>query len=261
MRDVRSEFAVVCEVEPSTRADLMHVRHQIRVLSKVATAFLIPDNHLGRATISSVAVAHEVQAMGGTSVACLNARDRNLLGFRRDLLTAAAYGVDHFLLVYGDAPSVGARSGDLTVRTMLEELHAFSDRSGTTARPFRAGVTSRLTPLPAWKQDADSLFVQVGGDVDELARWRDATAFSGPVYAGVMVLTSVAMATKLAAQIPEIRVPGDLLERLDTDPGAGVDLACEQVVAIREGGAFDGVHLVPVGRYREVAARLETLLA
>jgi 5,10-methylenetetrahydrofolate reductase len=43
----------------------------------------------------------------GRSIACLNSRDRNLLGFRRDLLTAAAYGVDKFLFVYGDKPSAG----------------------------------------------------------------------------------------------------------------------------------------------------------
>src|SRR6266852_6132619 len=85
-------FDIVCEIEPPTRPDLMHVRHQIGVLSKVAAQFLIPDNHIGRATVSSVAVAHEVEQMGGRSIACLNARDRNLLGFRRDLLTAAAYG-------------------------------------------------------------------------------------------------------------------------------------------------------------------------
>src|SRR5437764_1100933 len=93
-------FEVVCEVEPPTKPDLMHVRHQIGVLSKVASAFLIPDNHLGRATVSSVAVAHEVQMMGGRSIACVNARDRNVLGLRRDVLTAAAYGVNEFLLVY-----------------------------------------------------------------------------------------------------------------------------------------------------------------
>jgi hypothetical protein len=59
----------------------MHVRHQIGVLTKVASSFLIPDNHIGRATVSSVAVAHEVALMGGQAIACLNARDRNLLGF------------------------------------------------------------------------------------------------------------------------------------------------------------------------------------
>src|SRR6266513_3879328 len=116
-----NQFDVVCEVEPPTRPDLMHVRHQIGVLSAVAGSFLIPDNHLGRATVSSVAVAHEVAAMGGRSIACLNSRDRNLLGFRRDLLTAAAYGVDEFLFVYGDRPETGRRSDDLTVPSMLTE--------------------------------------------------------------------------------------------------------------------------------------------
>ena len=57
-------FEVVCEIEPATRPDLMRVRHQIGVLSTIATRFLIPDNHIGRATVSSVAVAHEVAEMG-----------------------------------------------------------------------------------------------------------------------------------------------------------------------------------------------------
>src|SRR3982750_2931352 len=148
-------FEIVCEVEPPTRPDLMHVRHQIGVLSKVASAFLIPDNHIGRATVSSVAVAHEVELMGGRSIACLNARDRNLLGFRRDLLTAAAYGVDQFLFVYGDPPTSGDRPGQPTVRAMIEELRAFPAESH---RPFRAGVAAGAGPLPAWKRDADFLF-------------------------------------------------------------------------------------------------------
>src|SRR6201995_1849214 len=100
-------FQLVCEVEPATGPDLMHVRHQIGVMSRIASAFLIPDNHIGRATVSSIAVAHEVGLMGGRSIACLNARDRNLLGFRRDLLTADAYGVRDFLFLYGDRPDTG----------------------------------------------------------------------------------------------------------------------------------------------------------
>jgi len=134
------QFEVVCEIEPPTRPDLMHVRHQIGVLSKVASSFLIPDSHVGRATVSSIAVAHEVERMGGRSIACLNARDRNLLGFRRDLLTAAAYGVDHFLFVYGDRPSSGARTGQLTVRSMIEELRTFPRRR--TLRPAPSGSVS-----------------------------------------------------------------------------------------------------------------------
>ena len=255
-------FEIVCEVEPTTRPDLTHVRHQIGVLGKIATSFLIPDNHLGRATVSSVAVAHEVERMGGRSIACLNARDRNLLGFRRDLLTAAAYGVDQFLFVYGDRPSLGSRTGQLTVQSMIRELRAFPAAQGDGGRrPFRAGVAAGPGPLPAWKREADFAFAQVGFSVEELVEWRSGIDFDGPVYAGVMVVPSVAMARKISADIPQLAVPDSWVRAIERDPMAGVELACDLVAGIRESGAFEGVHLIPVSRYREVAARLEVLLA
>jgi 5,10-methylenetetrahydrofolate reductase len=260
MGRVSDRFEIVCEIEPPTRPDLMHVRHQIGVLSEVASSFLIPDNHIGRATVSSIAVAHEVERMGGRSIACLNARDRNLLGFRRDLLTAAAYGVDQFLFVYGDRPSSGARTGQLTVRSMIEQLRSFSSSEVGPTHPVRVGVTAGQGPLPAWKHDADFLFAQVRFSLDELLRWRETIEFNGPVYAGVMVVPSVAMARKISADIAQLAVPDRLLAAIEQDPGAGVHLACALVSDIKDSGAFDGVHLIPVSRYREVAAQLERRL-
>src|SRR5262245_54963738 len=198
-------FEIICEIEPPTRPDLKHVRHQIGVLSKISNAFLIPDNHIGRATVSSVAVAHEVALMGGRSIACLNARDRNLLGFRRDLLTAAAYGVDQFLFVYGDRPSSGARTGQLTVRSMIEEVRAFP--FDPSSGPFRVGVAASGDALPTWKRDADFVFVQVSFSLDEALAKRAALDFDGRVYAGVMVVPSAAMAAKLAADVAQLAVP------------------------------------------------------
>lgn len=253
----RDRLRVVCEVEPATRPDLMHVRHQIGVMSRIATAFLIPDNHIGRATVSSIAVAHEVALMGGRAIACLNARDRNVLGFRRDLLTAAAYGVDEFLFVYGDRPESGRRSDDLSVRSMLDEARRFTGDGGPATRPFRLGVTSRLVPLPSWKREADFLFVQVSFSVEELVNWRSTIDFDGPVFAGVMAPASAMMARKLSADIPELAVPATLVAALDRDRNAGVDFACQMIDEIRESEAFEGVHLIPVSRYREIAARLE----
>ena len=180
---VDERFGIVCEIEPATRPDLMRVRHQIGVLSRVASSFLIPDNHIGRATVSSIAVAHEVALMGGRSIACLNARDRNMLGFRRDLLTAAAYGVDEFLFVYGDRPETGRRSDDLTVRSMLTEARRFTE-SEPGLEQLRVGVTTRLTTVPAWKRAADFLFVQVSWSVPDLLDWRSRLSFEGPVFAG-----------------------------------------------------------------------------
>jgi methylenetetrahydrofolate reductase (NADPH) len=251
------DFELICEIQPPTRPDLMRVRHQIGVMSRMASGFLVPDNHLGRATISSVAVAHEVDQMGGRAVACLNARDRNLLGFRRDLLTAAAYGVDEFLLVYGDRPSAGARTGELTVRSMMEEIRQFPAFPAAGVTP-KIGVTTRLQPLPGWKAGADFVFVQASYRLDALARWREALSFSGRVYAGILVPPSGARARKWAAEIPEIDVPDEWISAVDRDPRAGVDLACELVADVAGLGTFDGIHLIPGVRYREVAAQLES---
>lgn len=256
----RRPFEVICEIEPPTRPDLRHVRHQIGVLTPVASAFLIPDNHLGRATVSSVAVAHEVEAMGGRSVACLNCRDRNVLGLRRDLLTAAAYGVDQFLCVYGDKPTAGGHTSGLTVRSMIEEIRTFGPAQPDLARPFRVGVVAGLGRFPSWKATADFVFLQVCFSLADLLRWWDVAGIDKPIYAGVMVVASAAMARRLAAQIPDISIPSELVERIGHDPAAAVEAACEQVVAIRDTGAFQGVHLIPVSRYREVAARLEGVI-
>jgi methylenetetrahydrofolate reductase (NADPH) len=252
-------FEVICEVEPATRPDIMHVRHQIGIMSRVATAFLIPDNHIGRATVSSIAVAREVGLMGGRAIACLNARDRNVLGFRRDLLTAAAYGVEEFLFVYGDRPESGARSDDLTVRSMIAEARGFASSTGHD-RPLRVGVTSGLRPVPVWKREADFLLAQVAFSVQDLIEWRSSVAFPGPLYAGVMVLPSAAMARKLSEDIPQLAVPEPIIERLEEDGDAGIEIACELIEQIKRSGGFDGVHLIPISRYREMASRMERIL-
>ncbi len=256
---VSKAFEIICEIEPATRPELTHVRHQIGVLSPVANAFLIPDNHIGRSTVSSIAVAHEVQLMGGRSVACINARDRNVLGFHRDLLTATAYGVHEFLFVYGDRPETGARSDDLTVRSMIAEARQFAHRPDV-GEGLRIGVATGLGTIPTWKHDADFLLTQVSFSVEDLVRWRRSFDFDGPVFAGVMVLPSVSMARKLSAEVPQLAVPEPIIRRLDADRVAGVSIACDLIEQLRESEAFDGIHLIPVNRYREMASRLESML-
>ncbi len=247
------DFELICEVEPATRPDLMKVRHQVGVLAPVATRFLIPDNHIGRATVSSIAVAHEVDLMGGRAIACVNARDRNVLGFRRDLLTAAAYGVSEMLFVYGDRPETGGRSDDLTVRKMIDLAREFADEQGW---PIRIGVSCALGDVQPWKHEADAWYVQVSYSAEALIEWRQDIDFHGDVYAGVMVIPSARMARKLSADVPQLAVPPDLVELVDRDPDAGVAFAADLIDAVAATNQFQGVHLVPVARYREIAAAL-----
>ncbi len=247
------DLEVVWEIEPPLNAEVALLHDQIESAAVVATRILVPDNHTGRATVSSIAIAREVRARGLQATACLNARDRNLLGLRRDLLTCTFEGVEDLLLVYGDEPDIGSRASDLTVRTMLEECRLQAPDLGVS-------VTTRLRPLPAWKRTADRLFVQVSYDLDALLRWRDQIAFDGPIYPAVMVVPSAAMARRLAARIPDLRVPDAWLDAIDADPTAGVEMAADLVERIRASGAFEGVHVISGRRHREAAARLRSRL-
>jgi methylenetetrahydrofolate reductase (NADPH) len=248
-------FDVVWEVDPPVERDPARLHRQIATLDGLATAALVPDNHTGRPSVSSLAVSHALQAHELPAVACLNARDRNLLGLRRDLLTARFLGIDEVLLVHGDRPGAGTRAGDLTVSSMLAECRS------DIGKGLRVAVTTKLGPVPAWKEDADRLFVQVTWSLDDLLRWREATTFAGPVLPAVLVVPSMAMARRLAARVPELAVPAAWLAAIDADPGAGFELAADLVERIRASGAFDGVHVVGGQRFRTAAAAIRKRLA
>jgi 5,10-methylenetetrahydrofolate reductase len=142
---------------------------------------------------------------------------------------------------------------------MIAEARRFADRPDV-GEGFRIGVATGLGSMPAWKHDADFLLTQVSFSVEDLISWRTTCDFSGPVFAGVMVLPSVSMARKLSAEVPQLAVPEPIIRQLDADGDAGVAIACGLIEQLRESEAFDGVHLIPVNRYREMASRLELML-
>ena len=240
---------VVWELEPVARPDRSTVAERVGIGAEVTNQFLVPDNPTARAAVSSLAVAREVRRAGGDAIACLNARDRNLLGLRRDLLTAAWDDVDDFLFVHGDDPDVGERASGLTVRSMLAECRdALPDA--------RIGVTARLGRLPAWKRDADRVLVQVSWSVEDLVRWRDDHDIESDVYPAVLVVPSAAMARRLSARLPQLAVPDPLIDAVEHDRLAGVAWAGRFVAELRETGAFAGVHVIAGVRGPEMAACL-----
>ncbi len=59
---------ILCELEPATKPDLRHVRRQVALLNGVSDAYLVPGNHLSRATGSSIAVAGEIASWAGAQL-------------------------------------------------------------------------------------------------------------------------------------------------------------------------------------------------
>ncbi len=141
---------------------------------------------------------------------------------------------------------------------MIDEVRSFGTGPLFQGFPdFRIGTTAKLGRRLGWRAAADFIFIQITYSLEELLRWRESFDFEGRVYVGVLVLASSKMAQRVNAALPDVRVPEHVIAELDRDSNVGIDLACEQMEIIRQSGAFDGVHLVPARRYREVAERLK----
>ena len=147
--------------------------------------------------------------------------------------------------------------GPLTVGAMLREARALAEEHEQTLRIGVVAAPGR--DLPAWKRDADVVWLaptfSVPAVTDWLARHTD---LGRPVRAGVLVPTGPRMARGVAEGMG-LELPDHLVDALEHDETAGVDPAVEHALALRDAGV-DGIHLVAVSRYREVAQRLTGLV-
>jgi hypothetical protein len=232
-------FRLIYEIDPPREATLTKFFRQLEIFGDVVDAVLIPDNHLGRSALSSVALAIEATKRGVRPIVALNARDRNHLRLHSDFLTLRAFGVEEVLLLFGDP--IDAGRSDLTVRRMLE--HEGGDG-------LRRGVVAPLTKPLAWRKAADFLVTQLGvAGLKSAAALRE-QAWSKPVYGGTAALPTREMATRVLASIPGFTVPDGYLAAFEDDPESGFRFALGCLDELCNGGV-DGAHLVvPAGRVR-----------
>jgi 5,10-methylenetetrahydrofolate reductase len=232
-------FRLIYEIEPPREATAAKFLRQLEIFGDIVDAVLIPDNHLGRPALSSVVLAVEARRLGFAPIVALNARDRNHLRLRSDLLTLKAFGVDEVLLLYGDRIDFGR--SDLTVRSMLGE---------EAPDGIRRGVVAPMDKPLAWRSGADFLVTQLGSAGLAAAARLKAAGWSKPLYGGTAALPTREMAVRVIASIPGYEVPDGYLDAFATDPEAGFRsaLAClDELLA----AGMDGAHLVvPAGRLR-----------
>jgi 5,10-methylenetetrahydrofolate reductase len=232
-------FRLIYEVEPPRDPDTAKFLRQLEIFGGVVDAVLIPDNHLGRPALSSVVLAIEAKRMGFVPIVALNARDRNVLRLRSDLITLKAFGIDDVLMLYGDAIDRGR--SDLTVRGMLAD---------GCPDGLRRGVVAPMGKPLAWRAGADFLFSQLGSAGLASALAHRAGGWAKPLYAGTAALPTRAMAEKVIASIPGYEVPDGYLEAFEDDPEAGFRASLACLDQLLEAG-IDGAHLVvPAGRLR-----------
>jgi len=257
----KKKFLVIWEVEPPRRPNLNALIEISDAARDLTDVFLVPDCHLGKPSVSSLVIAQKFIEMNHPVIACLNARDRNEIAFKRDLLTAAVLGIDNLLFVHGDAPSQGSKCSDLTVHKMLEITKAIENiKEFGEDVSFTVGAAVKPGKNPAWKTHADFWFVQASSNLDKLFSWRQSVNFDKPVFVAVIVLASYNMASKLNQLIPDLDVPDSVLKALDNDSSFGIRYAAEQIEKIKQSGLFSGIHLIAGRKAKEFIPYLVTIV-
>jgi methionine synthase / methylenetetrahydrofolate reductase(NADPH) len=241
-----------------------------RLKARGVDVISIPDGQRAGARLSALSLAVLVEQQAGIetvlSYAC---RDRNLLGIQSDLLGAHAMGLRNVLLVTGDPGRVGDYPDATAVfdvdsiglTNVVSRLNHGCDiggqaigaptafHAGVSVNPAASNLDQELRRF-AYKVEAGAEFVitrpifDVNPFTAFLKRIEDAKL---PVLAGVFPFESLRNAEFMANEVPGVRVPDGLLERMRRADGSeaaireGVAIARETAIELK--GVVQGLQV------------------
>jgi homocysteine S-methyltransferase len=284
----RGAFVVLAELEPPRGHDCAGLVDRARTLKiRGVDAINIPDAPRVRAATSAMATAILVEQRAGVETLLhYTCRDRNLLGMQSDLLGAHAMGLRNLLITTGNPPIVGdypQATGvfdvdSIGLANVVARLNHGLDVGGASVgapTSFHLGVAVNPTALDlelevkrwGYKAEAGAEFAvtQAVFDVGALKAFLDRIApRNTPVIAGIHVFESLRDAEYMANEVPGIRVPGALVDRMraadDNGRAAaeGIAIARELVAAVRP--LVRGVQIGTAGRqFSSILGVLETI--
>ena len=282
-------FATIVELLPPKGFVGDEIIEQARALKiRGVDVVNIPDGPRGP-RMSALALAVLVQQKAGIeTVLQFSCRDRNLLGMQSDLLGAHAMGIRNLVVVTGNARMVGDYPdatavydvdaiGLTNVITRLNHGLDIGGQSIGTPTGFHVGV--RVNPGAESLDSEVRRFeykVEAGAEFAITRPVFDAATFERlykriescgiPLLAGVWPFESFIDAEFMANEVPGVRVPDQVLERMrraDSGEAAaaqGIAIARETVNAIRT--MVQGVHIAaPGGRIDAALAVLDGIAA
>ena len=280
----RGGFVVSVELAPPRGYQIDALLDQARRL-KIRGVDLVnvPDSPRASAHMSALSAAVLIQQQAGVETVLHYAcRDRNLLGMQADLLGAHSMGIRNLLVTTGDPPKIGDYPDATAVfdvdsiglANMVSRLNGGFDIGGQpigNPTAFHIGVAVNPGALNLneelrrfkYKVEAGAEFA-ITQPVFDAAEFR---AFMAqirehriPILAGIMPLDSARHAEFMANEVPGVRVPDAVVERMhraDADGRAadeGLAIAREIAVDIRS--LVQGVQISTVPRAIDMALGL-----
>ncbi|MEW5849763.1 MAG: bifunctional homocysteine S-methyltransferase/methylenetetrahydrofolate reductase [Myxococcota bacterium] len=282
------KFVVSVEVSPPSGTNAHKALEGIRLLKEGGVDVVnIPDGPRATVRMNNLTFAAHVQEkLGMETLVHFCCRDRNLLGLVSDLLGADYAGLRNLVVITGDPPKTGDYPDATAVfdldsvglLRLCTDLNRGIDPGGkptdgqtrfvlaTGAEPAALDYDRELTRLGLKKESgAHLVMTQPVYDPEVLLRFlKDTQGLGLPILVGILPLASSRNAEFLHKEVPGMRVPDEVRERMrkagDGEAGRreGVRIAVETLRAVKP--YVQGVYIMPpLGRYQMALQVLEQL--
>lgn len=268
---LRKRAPIIAEIDPPGHLQVRAMLDDaLAVAASGADAISLADNPLASLKMSNIAAATMLQQESGIQTIChVTCRDRNLLGLQSELMGAHALGIRGILAITGDPMGRSAGAGravfdlnSFTLVRLLAGLNRGSSHAGAALKDetdFSIGVafnsaarnldheTRRLEKKVA--EGARFVMTQPVFDSEQAMRVLDATRAAGcRVFLGFFPLVSARAALYLHNEVPGMRIPPAVLEKLtslksrEDQEKAGLDLTCRLLESLAD--KLDGIYLI-----------------
>jgi methionine synthase / methylenetetrahydrofolate reductase(NADPH) len=267
----RGAFVIGVELLPPRGFEAEPAIQRARELKRYGVDVVnIPDGPRAGARLSALSLAVLIEQQAGIETLLhYSCRDRNLLGIQSDLLGAHAMGLRNLLLITGDPGRVGDYPDATAVfdvdsiglTNVVSRLNHGCDVGGQAIgapTAFHVGVS--FNPVASnldeelrrfdYKVEAGAEFILTRPifDVAAFERVRPRVESARlPIVAGIYPFDSLRNAEFMANEVPGVRVPEAIMERMRRADGApaaaaeGIAIARETAAALK--GVVHGVQV------------------
>jgi methylenetetrahydrofolate reductase (NADPH) len=270
------QFAVTAEAGPPKGSLPDGMRKKGELLKSSCDAINVTDNQAAMVRMSSLAGCLLLKETGAEPVLQMVVRDRNRLALQSDILGAAALGIRNVLCLAGDHQRLGnhptaAGAYDIDpiqliqmIKTLRDEHRVESGETisgdvplyiGAVAHPFAdPWELHMITLAKKIRAGADFIQTQAIYELPRFIAWMDKVREQGlhdkaHILASVLPIKSVEMARRMRSGVPGMRLPDELVERIERAADAkaeGVSICVEMIEQFKRVPGVHGIHIMAV---------------
>jgi len=274
------KFAITCEVGPLKGTDITEVEENAELLKDKVDAANVTDQQSSVMRLGSLVTSSIILKKGLEPIYQVVCRDRNRIALQSDLLSAWVMGIKNVLSITGDLPQLGDHPAakavyDLDSVTLLQTIKTLNDGHDLAGNELQgkpaffpgavvkvesdteASMELQVAKLER-KIAAGARFIQTQAvyDAGIFGKFmKRVEKFKVPILAGIIPLRSPAAARFMNKNVSGVRVPDELIEKMENVPKedrvqTGIEIAADIIKQVKP--LCQGVHIMAIGQEKRV---------